>query len=162
MLEISKAYFEVYHERLNKDFLSVFYWNLPKFLAYFVKYELYSYPTVLFHHVLAEGAHKILMHPLENTTWNHGKSNGAWIEGTMAGSMVIGRALPEWVGIPNCYTYDTPTEFADILERLLIMDDKQAMKSVLEGQEFIYNNLRLEIQNQKRAEVIERLLNLKG
>lgn len=137
-----------------------FYWGNPKHVSFYVPHRHFRFPIASFHHALAEGHHSILVAPLRDTRFNRGKSNAAWIEGTMAGAMVLGRDLPEWHGKPNCVTYDTPDSFYSRLSDMMAVNTKDHRRVVREGQDYIHTFLDLKHLNHARMTVISELTKL--
>ena len=155
LLEISLQYCATLNAA--PDWKTWFYWGYPKFISYFIEHVHTRKPTALFLQSLAQNCHNILMHPLNPTQFNHGKSNAAYLEGTMAGSMIIGRNLPEWKNLPNCFTYKSANEFSRVLKDLMSMSEVERMKHIEKGQRHIFLNFNLQKLNAAREAIIERL-----
>jgi len=152
LLEISMPYVAVMNA--NPEWKSWFYWGYPKFISYFVEHMHARLPTALFLQKLAENCHNILMHPLNPTQFNRGKSNAAYLEGTMAGSLIIGRNLPEWINLPNCYTYRNSAGFSKVLRELMHMSEDDRIKSVFSGIKYIREKFDLSKLNSLREDLI--------
>lgn len=87
--------------------------------------------------------------PLVDNEFNRAKSNIAWMEATLAGSVVVAPFLPEWnrPGIIQAH----PEEFGDALERAVISDLQGRLD---ESWDFIQTFLTLKRINQARKDLI--------
>lgn len=61
---------------------------------------------------------QVLMVPLKFDEFNEAKSHIAWLEGTLAGSAVLGPEFDEWKR-KGCNTYENPAQFKSYLQMLL-------------------------------------------
>lgn len=95
----------------------------------------------------------IMIVPLANNEFNQAKSNIAWQEGTMAGSIVIAKGLSEWQQ-PGILSYQEPHAFKDLLENAI---QSEFTGAVLKSFEHIKENYNLEKTNQQRLKVFHEL-----
>lgn len=95
--------------------------------------------------------------PLLKNKFNLSKSNIGWMEGTWCGSATIAPDLPEF-NKPGCINYTEKTDsFMYYLEKA-INSKEYRQKKYIESYEYIKETLLLSRINQKRIEIIERLL----
>lgn len=110
-----------------------------------------SQDIIRFYRELKRWQAKIHIVPLVDNPFNRSKSNIAWIEATMAGSVVLAPNWPEWVR-PGIVNYSSADDFADKLE--WCMSGSMEML-VRKSQNFISTELKLSKVNEKRLELIE-------
>ena len=92
--------------------------------------------------------------PLENCSFNHAKSNIAWLEGTLAGATCIGMStMPEFDRIP-CVKFDTPNSLERVFRAISKGDDLRTenymhSRALIESQYLLShtNRLRMDIIN---------------
>lgn len=92
--------------------------------------------------------------PLTPNHFNLSKSNIAWIEATAAGAVCVAPDWSEWQR-PGVLTYDTKEKYRDIL---IGANDLPLADKWQESMDYIHENLILSKVNEKRADVIERLM----
>jgi hypothetical protein len=99
-----------------------------------------------------------LMFPMIDSPFNRSRSNIAWLEATMAGSIVIAPNWPEWqhAGIIHC----NPENFYAITKEVAKgnVDVERLYQS---SYEYINENLRLSVVNKLRVQVINELMDRK-
>lgn len=97
--------------------------------------------------------------PLKDTTFNHSKSNLAWIEGACAGAMTIAPNWEEWRR-PGVAPYRDAEEFVSQLKSALgaFTPGTPGILSAhaVASREFIRENLMLEQVNQMRWDILRR------
>ena len=97
--------------------------------------------------------------PLQFHTFNHSKSNIAFIEGVQTGACCLAPNMPEW-NLPGILTYNDEEEFYWQL-RQLIEFPKLRKKMFKASQKYIRENLMLSEVNKKRLEILKNLVNTK-
>lgn len=125
---------------LTKLGLKYRYVHPDDIFAYFQKLKM-SRPEIM--HVV-----------LSSNEFNLHKSNIAWIEATAAGAVCVGPDWPEWQR-PGMLNYDTPDKYQEIL---IHANDLPLKDKWQESMDYINENLMLSKVNEKRADVIERLM----
>ncbi len=143
LLSVAMEWIEVANQR--KHVKNVFYWDLPKFIAYFVKHEHRMFPTVRYHHDLARLSPLAQICPLTDNRFNQCKSNAAWLEGIMAGAApcIAPSALKEFQ-VPGVIGYNNSDGFRSAYLALTEMDEAERKMIVKQGQEYILDCLDLE------------------
>lgn len=96
---------------------------------------------------------EIMIVPLMDSGFNRCKSNCAWIEGTMTGSAVIAKDLPEFC-LPGVINYTHPAEFGGTLLHLL-RNPSEAEEAWSKSYEYITSHLLLSRVNELRLEILE-------
>jgi hypothetical protein len=96
--------------------------------------------------------------PLVNNDFNVAKSNIAYMEASMVGSMTFAQDLPEF-NVPGCAKFATASEFHNKM-RQLINGKVNVMEHVLQSQEYIRNNLLLNQINNLRIDIFKKLLKM--
>ena len=100
----------------------------------------------------------IMIVPLEDCQFNRSKSNCAWIEGSYAGSVVLGPAWPEWAQ-PGVCGYQDQRQFAAKLDTLLDMPTESLDALATKSWHHIEQNLALSKVNLRRKAILEGLFN---
>lgn len=99
---------------------------------------------------------EILIVPLQDNAFNRAKSNISWIEGTLAGAVVLASDLPEFKR-PGCFTFKNGIEFKEKFKQLV--SDKFLRQAGYE--ESMANIPCLDVVNKKRIDVACSLMNPK-
>lgn len=112
--------------------------------------DIYNY----FEHIKNIGA-KFMFVVLQDNDFNRGRSNIAWMEGTMAGTVCLAPEWPEWER-PGIITYTSKKEF---IELFLAMNngDIDLQRAYNDSFTFISENLTLEKVNTERVKIIKNL-----
>jgi hypothetical protein len=115
------------------------------------------------HYKLASVNWSIIIKPLENTTFNHSRSNITWFEACLAGAVCLCPDWSSWVNYsdPNSIvTYEGANDFGLKLENLVENSAKREtlIDRVESGRKWIKEKALLSIQNLKRIEIIKNLL----
>lgn len=96
--------------------------------------------------------------PLADIPFNPAKSNLAWIEATIAGSVVIAPAWPEWRR-PGIMNYGRKGDFGQVLvDTMKAFAEHTCHPAVLESRDFIKAELTLEKVNVLRWQIINEIL----
>jgi hypothetical protein len=97
--------------------------------------------------------------PLADTTFNYSKSNIAWIEGTMAGTLVLARDWKEW-SQPGVTTYSSEQTFYNQLTQLIqtFTSQTNAQELLDASAQAIRDNYFLTSTNMARLEILESLV----
>jgi hypothetical protein len=101
-------------------------------------------------------ASRIMHVPLIRSLFNECKSNIAYIEGTFAGAVCLVPDWDEW-RLPGAITYSDAKEYGEKLE-LMLNEKVNFSKYNSLAWEYIIDNLRLEIVNKKRVEILNSLV----
>lgn len=106
--------------------------------------------------VIAEIKPKVMIVPLADHTFNHSKSNIAWIEGSLGGAVAVAPDWEEWRK-PGVITYKTPQDFQ---AQLLAATDSEFdhYAAGVQSWEYIQRELTLEKVNEKRSALLNHLL----
>ena len=97
-----------------------------------------------------------MMHvPLVDNALNRAKSNIAWIEATYVGAVTVAPNWEEWQR-PGVICYDSPDDY----KRLLMEHSRDYAKCWRESMDYINKNLLLSHVNQKRKDIIEKLMGI--
>lgn len=98
----------------------------------------------------------VMQVPLQNTHFNHCKSNIAYIEGIFSGGLVVGPDWEEW-RLPGALVYKNEKQYQDLLTQVC-KGNVDVETSNRQGWEYINDNLTLNCVNKKRVELINRLM----
>ena len=101
---------------------------------------------------------KVLIVPLADNTFNHAKSNIAWLEATYAGAICLAPNFPEWRR-PGVITYDEPSDFEALLDAIL-SGGVDLVKTWELSRAAVEENLMLPTVNKMRLRVLEDLITL--
>ena len=96
---------------------------------------------------------KVMHVPLVDNELNRAKSNIAWIEATYAGAVTIAPNWPEW-NRPGVICYDDMDDY----KKLLTIPSQDYAKCWEASMKYIKENLTLDYVNQKRIDIITKLL----
>lgn len=102
----------------------------------------------------------VIIKPLEDTVFNHSRSNITWQEACFAGSACLAPNWDSWTEfspLDSLVTYESPEDFKKHLTRLLKNGDEIRAR-VIAGRKYIKENLLLSTVNQKRVSIINKLL----
>jgi hypothetical protein len=97
---------------------------------------------------------KILIVPLVDKPFNHGKSNIAWIEGTLAGAKCVVPDWPEWRKPGACWYKEFGKALSIAIEGRAPINNEDSWK-------YISENLMLSRVNEKREKIIQEVLDAK-
>lgn len=98
---------------------------------------------------------KVHIVPLYDRPFTRSKSNIAWIEATISGSVVLAPDWEEWK-MPGIVNYTTKEDFADKLHALL-NGDYNLTQRFEESRDYILKNLSLKKINRDRIKILQRL-----
>jgi len=108
-----------------------------------------------FERLLSIAPHYIVV-PLENCDFNKGKSNIAWLEGTLAGAACISRSeMPEFDKVPSV-RFDTPKSLHRIFEQIGKREDLRT-ENYMRSRALIESEYLLSHTNKKRLDIIDSL-----
>lgn len=96
---------------------------------------------------------QVVHFPLVPNSLNICKSNIAWIESTLAGAVCVAPDWDEWKK-PGVINYKSPEDY----EKILTEPIENAAQLWQQSHDYIMENLTLDHVNQKRLDVLERLL----
>lgn len=99
---------------------------------------------------------RIVVVPLADTSFNHGKSNIAWIEATYAGAVCLAPDWAEWKK-PGVVTYKDRDDFFAKLIELMSWSNEEIDAQWKISRDYIEKNLTVESVNAKRSAVIDEL-----
>lgn len=115
-------------------------------------YEAEEVDIHIYFNALREIQPSIVMVPLTDETFNHAKSNIAWIEATYAGATCLAPNFPEWRRDGVC-NYNDEKDFRDKLEKLM-NDVSYRRKFWYDSKKYIEENLLLSNVNKMRMNII--------
>lgn len=98
----------------------------------------------------------VCLKPMQEHTFNHAKSNIAWMESIYTGAVCVAPDWKEW-RVPGCLRYNSQKSFADTVMEAVTMPEADRIKLVKEGWAYIEKNLLLSKVNQTRQAILERL-----
>jgi hypothetical protein len=98
----------------------------------------------------------IVIVPLDDSVFNKGKSNIAWLEGTYGHAQIVAPDFEEWRK-PGIYNYTDPASFKEQLLRAMKDVEENNWKPIQDSWEYILKNLMLSSINQKRWELLTNL-----
>lgn len=107
----------------------------------------------IYFNALREIQPSIVIVPLVDETFNHAKSNIAWLEATYAGAVCLAPTFPEWKR-PGVCNYKDQKDFKEKLEKLMI-DAPYRRRFWYDSKKYIEENLLLSKVNRMRKEIIE-------
>lgn len=97
----------------------------------------------------------IHMVPLEDCAFNHGKSNIAWLEATMAGALCVAPDWTEWKH-DGIFRYNSPESFLATIDNML-MYPKNAIEAASASWETIQKEFMVEHTNHQRRQILRKL-----
>ncbi len=100
----------------------------------------------------------LMIVPLEDTPFNHGKSNIAWLEATHAGAVTLAPSWPEWQK-PGVINYTDTASFERQLDKF-VRGEYDGTKLWRESRNYIAKNLTLPKVNEIRAKVLDQIMRL--
>ena len=109
---------------------------------------------IMYHKRIFDLAPTLMHVPLHDNSFNRCRSNIAFIEGSYAGAVCV---VPAWWNLPYAMTYQNGPEYYEAM-RLVLSGEVDAVKMNAEAWEYIMDCLTLKKVNQKRADLIETLL----
>ncbi len=98
---------------------------------------------------------RVFVVPLDDSQFNHAKSNIAWIEAIYSGAICVGPSWDEWQR-PGVINY-TPETFADVLDGAINLTPEQHHAIWLAGAQFIESQLDIDAVNKKRGAILDSL-----
>jgi hypothetical protein len=98
---------------------------------------------------------RLLFVPLIVHQFNEAKSNIAWMEATMAGSVCVAQDLPEWQR-PGVIRFSNPKNFYNVMKKA--MKDYDLEKLYNESFDYIAENLTVEKLNEERINALKSVL----
>lgn len=108
-----------------------------------------------YHQHIAVRAPSIFIVPLCNNTFNHSKSNIAWIEAIYAGAVCVAPDWPEWRR-KGCLNYKDSEDFKDVMKEL--MDGKHNIEELnKQGEQEIIEKYNIDFTNEQRLAVLAAL-----
>jgi hypothetical protein len=144
------------HEGVHWNFLG---YN-PWFITQALPKELFTYARgediLVYFKSLRALRPQVVHFPLIFNAINAGKSNIAWMEATCAGAVCIAPDWPEWRK-PGVINYTSAEHYGQLLSEPI----PDAAARWKESRDYIMENLTLDKVNQKRMDLIERLLSRK-
>jgi hypothetical protein len=117
-----------------------------------------SLEQLQFYRVIYDFGAKIMMVPLMDHTFNRAKSNIAWQEAVFCGSVPVCPNWEEWQK-PGAVLYDNPDDFENIMRRMM-MPGADLCTLADQGWEYVRDNLTLEKMNQKRRNIVHKILGI--
>ena len=140
----------------NMTWLFKFMGLNPEFFEGHFEYNHYGF-TDLFDcfYKMKQFSSKIHIVTLVDRPFNRSKSNIAWIEATLAGSVVLAPNWPEWQQ-PGIVNYETKEDFKDKLSDL-INGKYNLARHFEESRNHIFNNLSLKDINKERLKILQEL-----
>lgn len=109
-----------------------------------------------FNYLKKESTHSLAIVPLEDSLWNHHKSNIAWLENTLAGAATLALDTDEFRQ-PGCILYKEGS-FKEALFSLIALSDKERKLKVQESLETIESKYTLSGINKIRMDIIDSLI----
>jgi hypothetical protein len=107
---------------------------------------------------LKQMAPKVLVSFLEDSPFNRAKSNISYLESVSCGAAFIGSRLPEF-DKPGAFLFDSDQEFEKQLNTAALGDTLSQWRA---ARAYVQDNQTMELMNQKRREVLNRLLPANG
>ncbi len=98
---------------------------------------------------------RVFVVPLDDNTFNHSKSNIAWIEATFAGAVCVAPSWEEWQR-PGVLNY-TPENFAEVLHKAINLEPPQHEALWAQAAEYVSERLDIDAVNGKRSAIIDEL-----
>jgi hypothetical protein len=114
-----------------------------------------------YHAILARMMPRIVVVPLSDSVFNHGKSNIAWIEATFAGGVCLAPDWPEWHR-PGVVNYKDRDEFFAKLIELMAWSDEQIDANWKLSRDYIEKQLTIKTTNAQRSAIIDDLEGMAG
>ena len=109
------------------------------------------------YHAFIQGSKsKVYIVPLVDNVFNESKSNIAWIEATLAGSLTVAPNKPEWQR-PGVFNYTDNQSFKYQTLKAFKASENKHKELLKLSQDDIIQNFNLKTNNKKRLEIIERL-----
>jgi hypothetical protein len=152
--EYSKEIIEV--SKKNPEWLFKFFGMNPEFLEGEMQYNHYDFSQLMdSFYKLKMFSSKIHIVTLYERDFNCSKSNIAWIEATIAGSVVLAPDWEEWKK-PGIVNYASKEDFKEKLDALI--NNKYNLTSLFEqSRDYILNNLSLKKVNKERLKILQSL-----
>ena len=100
---------------------------------------------------------KVFIVPLHFSDFNRAKSNIAWLEATFSGAITIAPKMPEWE-VPGVLHYESQVQFGNALETAITMNKEKHHAMVTEAWQYAIEHHNLDVVNNKRIEVINKLM----
>lgn len=145
--------------RSHKDWTWVFLGNDLWYITEIIKskaIEIPEKPIIEYYEILRNMGSAILIVPLLDNEFNRAKSSIAYQEATYGGMVTIAPDLPEF-DRPGCIKYKDPSQFAYLLEKC-IKSRTFREENYEKAYDYIKENLLLSKVNQKRLDIIHRLI----
>lgn len=159
LISFQREFSEVSHE--NPDWHWRFYGGAPWFVENWFPKErverVQSQDIIRFFRDLKKYQAKVHVVPLTDHDFNRSKSNIAWIEATMAGSVTLAPDWPEWRR-PGVVNYKSISDFK---EKITWAMRGNMDMLVRKSQNHIVAELKLSVVNKKRMELLEQYGNAK-
>lgn len=115
-----------------------------------------SVPLASYFQMIKSIKPSLWIYPLEDNDFNKGKSNIAWIEATVSGSVVIAPDFPEWRR-PGVINYSDSQDFCDLVRRYM-KDPSARERRFQQSKAYLEKNLTLEEANQTRLNILDELV----
>lgn len=103
---------------------------------------------------LSDMAPSCLHVPLHDNSFNRGKSNIAWIEGSYAGAVCV---VPAFWNVPGALSYNNGSSYYEAI-KAIIKGEVDKVKMNAESWEFIMDTLALSKVNYERLQILNELL----
>ena len=114
-----------------------------------------------YHAILARMGPRIVVVPLSDSVFNHGKSNIAWIEATFAGGVCLAPDWDEWRR-PGVVNYKDRDDFFAKLIDLMSWNDAQIDAQWKLSRDYVEKHLTIKSTNAQRSAIIDELEELAG
>lgn len=140
------------------DFIGAKFWFLHDEFKNEERVKFTDWMTTLdFHKHLVKNENALCIVPLADNSFNHAKSNIAWLEASYAGTTAL---VPEWDAwkMPGAVSYEDQSSFRESLFNILRLDNYHNISSCAsQSWDHIKENLLLSNTNKKRLEILEKM-----
>lgn len=129
---------------------------VPKQLAIESKNVGYTKPCNIleyFAHLTTAKKWKLFFVYLHDNDFNRSKSNIAWMEATLAGSLCLANKLPEWESLP-CLHYEYPMHLSVSIDRAMKMKSDDRYDLWRKSRDYLYDNYTLGKTNESRYQLL--------